>query len=805
MYIAVFIGTCLLAVPASAQSLKWRVTDDKGEAIYGAVVSVPDLRIGTVTDSFGYYRMENLARGRYLVEVRLLGYGTATAYVSVNEEAEHHFKLSTSLIEKNEIIVTGTSAATEERRSVSPVQSIRVKELRENASTNIVDALAKQPGINQLSTGPAISKPIIRGLGYNRIITMNDGIRQEGQQWGDEHGIEIDDYHVSRVEILKGPASLSYGSDALAGVINIISDDVPPLGSVTGNVTANYQTNNGLAALHAQTAGNVKGFNWSAFGTGKYAHDYKNAYDGYVHNSRFSNRNFGAAAGVAKKWGYSRLSFTSFNQTLGIVEGDRDSATGRFLKLIDDNGEEGEGIATDEDGRSYDMQTPSQLISHNKLVWTNNLFMNNGGRIGLTLGYQQNTRKELEDVLDPEIPGLHFLLRSSTYDVRYYLPLINGWQMTTGINGMKQQNRNEGVEFLVPDYELFDAGVFGIAKKDWKAWSVSGGLRFNYRNISSENLFLDSTDARVNELEAGGHQQFTAFDRSFSNLVGSIGASYSVNRQMTLKLNVASGFRAPNIAELSANGVHEGTIRYEYGNASLAPESSIQADLGMIWNSDHVLVNAAVFYNYIRNFIYIRKLLSTGGTDSIPIEPNEEGYPAFVFDQANAALYGGELYVDVHPHPFDWLHLDNTLSFVRGINFSGSDSTRNLPAIPAPRWIVELRAQKQSLGKWARNAYAKVGLDVNLTQDNVFSAYSTETRTGGYTLLNAGLGLDITNRRQATICSVTLSGQNLADIAYQSHLSRLKYAPGNNLTGRNGVFGAGRNLSLLLSFPFIFK
>lgn len=790
---------------ASPNSLKGKITDDKGEAVAGALVSIPDLKTGVPSDATGDYILSGLPKGKYLVEVRLLGYATITKHVNINGESLQNFQLSQSIIEKNEIIITGSSLATEERKSAFPIQSVRMEELKQNAYTNVIDAIAKQPGISQLSTGPAISKPVIRGLGYNRIITLNDGVRQEGQQWGDEHGIEIDDYNVTRVEILKGPASLAYGSDALAGVINIISDEPLPPGRIDGNLAANYQTNNGMMALHAQTGGNINGFSWNVYGTGKQAHDYKNAYDGYVYNSRFNNVNYGATIGINKKWGYSHLSFTSFNQNLGIVEGGRDSATGKFLKVENVDGNETESIATDEDSKSYSRQMPAQRIEHQKLVWNNSIYTGNGGRFGITLGYQQNTRKEFEDVLAPNTPGLFFLLKTYNYDLKYFFPEFKGWQVTTGINGMWQHNENKGVEFLIPDYKLFDGGLYGIAKKEIGKWSVSGGLRANYRTISGDALYLDAADEKVNTLEPGGYTRFAPFTRNFSNGAGSIGASYAVNRSMTLKMNVASGFRSPNIAELSANGVHEGTIRYEYGDAELTPEQSVQADLGLIWNSDHILIDGAVFYNHINNFIYIQKLASVNGGDSIPAEHNDEGFAAFRFTQTSANLYGGELYIDFHPHPLDWLHLENTFSYVRGNTTNSTDSTKYLPYMPPARWLIELKAQKSNLSKRLKNTYAKFGADVNFSQDNVFSAFGTETATPGYTLFNAGIGADFVNKKQRTIFSLTLSAQNLTDVAYQNHLSRLKYADVNNVTGRGGVFNTGRNISLQLSVPLVFK
>ncbi len=799
-FIIIWVFTMLPKLLLAA-GLQGTVMDDKGSPLIGVTVAIPDLKIGTVTDEQGRYILSNLPKGKFLVQVKMLGFTTITQNVTIEGDEKQDFKLFESIIEKNEVVITGTSLATEERRSVTPIQSIRMKELQENAFSNIIDAVAKLPGVSQVSTGPAISKPVIRGLSSNRVITLNDGIRQEGQQWGDEHGIEIDDYNVTRVEVLKGPASLAYGSDALAGIINIVSDEPLPVGKIAGNVIANYQTNAGLGALHADVAGNIKGYSWNVYGTGKQAHDYHNAYDGYVFNTRFHNVNYGATIGMDKKWGYSRLSFTSFGQTLGLAEGERDSTTGKFVKEVNHNGNIEDDIVTEADGRSYSRALPAQHIEHRKLVWNNNVYLSNGSRIGLILGYQQNLRKEFADVLSPDDPGLFFQLGTFNYDVKYFFPVWNGWQVTSGINGMQQHNTNKGIEFLIPDYSLFDAGIYAVAKKDWKKWEVSGGARYNYRTLSVQSLYVDSAGVKTGTMQPGGDQQFTAFDRSFSNFVGSLGASYSLSKRVSFKCNLASGFRAPNAAELSANGVHEGTIRYEYGNSGLKPESSYQADLGMGLDGNHIAINASVFYNYIANYIYLQKLLGANGSDSIPAQHDPEAFGAFVYRQTNAGLYGGELFIDFHPHPFDWLHLENTFSYVRGVIFNGTDSTRNLPFIPPARWLIELKAQKRSVAKWLKNGYAKLGLNVVFDQNNVYTAYKTEAPTAGYTLLNAGLGFDLVNKGQKTWCSIAISAQNLTDIAYQDHLSRLKYADINNITGRQGIFNVGRNFSFMVTVP----
>ncbi|MBA3830039.1 MAG: TonB-dependent receptor [Taibaiella sp.] len=796
-------------VSVNANTLKGKITDIKGETLPGAVVEITDLKTGAVADINGYYHVDNLPRGTFLVEVHLLSFATITQSVTISGETELSFRMKESVIEKNQVVITGTSIATEERRSITPIQSIGIKEMHEDASSNIIDALTKIPGVSQVSTGPAISKPVIRGLGYNRIITLNDGVRQEGQQWGDEHGIEIDDYNVSRVEVLKGPASLAYGSDAEAGVINIISSNIIPEGKIVGNITTNYQTNNGLAALHAQLGGNNNGITWSGYVTGKAAHDYQNKYDGYVYGSRFTNLDFGASAGINKKWGTSSLSFTSYNQVLGIVEGERDSATGQILKHYNNNGNDVLVPTSSSDNTSYSKSSPYQKIDHQKLVWNNELYMNNGGRLQVTVGYQQNTRREFGDVLNMDAPGLSLFLQSYTYDAKYFLPEWKGWKATIGGNGMYQVNTNKGDQFLVPDYSLFDIGVYSIVNKQWNKWIVSGGLRYDFRTINTHDLYVQKTVPGTGGKPVPGFGNdllFSAFSRNFSNISGSAGASYTAGQNTTLKFNVASGYRAPNIAELSANGVHGGTIRYEIGNTSLKAENSIQEDAGITWSSEHVLVNASIFDNYVRNFIFIRKLAGVNSNDSIPAKNNESYYSAFLYGQSDANLYGGELYVDFHPHPLDWLHLENTLSYVRG-QFVGvkSDSAGNLPFIPPFRWVVDLRAQKKVISRYIGNAYAKIGLDINSAQNNVYSAYGTETTTAGYTLLNAGIGFDVIDRAKHIVCSLSIAGHNLTDVAYQSALSRLKYASENYVTGRTGVFNTGRNFSITAAFPLDFK
>lgn len=764
----------------------------------GATVYFPDLKTGAATNPDGKYVVKNLPGGRFLVQVKLIGYGTHTEVIDLNATTEKDFTLKESVVEVREVIVTGVSQATEKDRTPTPISIVPKTVLLQTSSTNIIDVISSQPGISQVTTGSGISKPVIRGLGYNRVLVVNDGIRQEGQQWGDEHGIEVDEYSISQVEILKGPASLSYGSDAMAGVIHLISTPSMEDGKHGGGILANYQTNNGLLGYSGNASGNLNGFIYNLRFSQKQAHDYKNKYDGYVHNSGFSESSLSAITGINRKWGFTHLHASSYHITPGIVEGERDSLTGGFLKQVALNDSVYSTNALFNDHFKYKPVVPYQDVSHYKLVSVSS-FIVGDGRISTTVGYQRNQRKEFVDAALSEEYELFFDLSTVNYDVKYILPEEYGIQSSIGINGMYQSSANLGTEFLVPEYNLFDAGLFAIARKSYEKLDLSGGLRYDQRSQTLDALFLDSNGVRVQGEDGNATQKFASSDNLFRGVSGSFGLSYKLSETMFSKLNFSRGFRAPNIAELGANGIHEGTLRYEIGNPELKPENSLQTDFAFGVNGGHVTAEISLFNNIINNFIFPVKLSGADGQDSIT-----EGSSTFKYISGNAVLNGGELIIDIHPHPLDWMHIQNTFSYVAAYQPGQPDSTRNLPGIPPARYQPEIIISAGKAGKWIRNPYVQIGAQVYFSQDKIFSAYGTETSTLSYCLFNAGAGGDIVINGK-TRASVYIAASNITDAAYQSHLSRLKYAPVNYATGRNGVFNMGRNISFRVIVPFGFS
>ena len=321
----------------TTSTLSGKVIDGKtGSVLPGATISIADLHIGTTSKQDGSFQLNNISSGKHLIEISYVGYAEDAETIGISGNVKKDFTLNQTAVEQEAVTVTGVSSATRTKQSPQPVDVIRRQDFVNTPATNTIDAIAKLvPGVNSVTTGPAVSKPFIRGLGYNRVLTINDGIAQEGQQWGDEHGIEIDDYSVQRIEVLKGPASLMYGSDAIAGVINIQSQLPPaPEGTIKANFLTEYQTNNALRGFYGNIGGTKHGFSWNAYGSYKGAQDYKNKYDGYVFNSKFYNKNFGGMIGYGGNWGHSYVLVSNFDQHLGIVEGVRDSATGQFIKSI---------------------------------------------------------------------------------------------------------------------------------------------------------------------------------------------------------------------------------------------------------------------------------------------------------------------------------------------------------------------------------------------------------------------------------------------------------------------------------------
>ena len=659
----------------------------------------------------------------------------------------------------SEVTVQGIAGVQRLKDAASPFMVVTPKLLHNSVGTNMVDAVSHLPGLSQITTGNGISKPVIRGLGYNRVVVVDQGIRQEGQQWGDEHGLEVDEEGVHSVEVLKGPASLMYGSDAIAGVMILHPENPLEEGTMQVKVGSQYQSNNNLYDYRVGFAGNLNGWIWNGHFLDKKAQDYKNALDGKVPGSWFKERDYQGMFGLNRSWGHSWLRFSHVNFTPGITEGERDE---------EGNLEESPGY---------------QKVLHTKVVSDNAWYFGNG-TIKAIVGYQQNYRREFEEEEDegltpiPSEPEAALAMRLHTinYDLKYLHTLPHNWKLSTGIGGMYQKNVNQGEEYLIPDYHLFDIGYFATAEWQINNWHLSGGARIDNRHLDTYSLIEDS-ELRFDEL-----------CKNFTGVTGSLGAVWNVTDKLNLRLNAARGFRAPTVSELSSNGVHEGSVQYELGNADLKPEKSTQIDLGLDYTSHFVSLQTSLFFNYINDYVFLARL---------PFET--DGYRTYQYRQGDAQLMGGEVSLDIHP--IDPLHIENAFSYVRGIQLHQSSDSRNLPMMPAPRWTSDVRYEFPNFAKnHCRTTFLAFGLEYNFKQKHFYAVDDTETLTHSYPLFNLSAGMDLHVFGHNCI-ELTLSCQNLLDRVYQPHLSRLKYTDINPVTGRQGISAMGRNFCIKVSIP----
>lgn len=674
----------------------------------------------------------------------------------------------------DEIIVTGVTGKTRINEIPASITTISPGTLASHPFQNIISALSRQPGISSISTGNGISKPVIRGLGYNRVLVVNDGVRQEGQQWGDEHGVEIDGSSVHSAEIIKGPASLMYGSDALAGVI--VFNDSPMMSSdrIHAEASTGYASNNGLIDYSVNFRGNQEGIFYDVRWSQQFAHDYTNPTDGYVPNTRFSDRGLKGMIGLDRSWGISRIIASWYHFSPGITDTDTDLEKG---------------------GCSYRKMMPYQTIDHYKVVSDNSVYVGQG-KIKAVIGYQQNIRKEIEEHdhddhihlhhheghgdESEENVGLYFRLHTINYDARYIPKTVNGWTGNIGINGMWQHSTNLGSEYLIPAYHLTDVGAFATVSKNFGSTIfLSGGVRYDLRHLHSHSLEEDDII------------RFNDFSRNYSALSGSLGAVFNIGERLSLKANIARGYRAPNMSELASNGAHHGTFRYEIGDSDLKPEYSWQFDLGMDFSFDIVSGSLSVFANRISNYIYLK------GTGELVSD-----VPEYRFCAGNARLMGGEATLSIHP--LRWLHFHNSVGFVDARFIDTGKDGKYLPFIPAPRWIATLHCDIPFRSRWLNGTFAEIESDCNAGQNHVMTAGGTETSTPAYTLWNFSAGTDIYLSSGRKLCQLALSVENLLDRSYQSHLSRLKYAETLSITGRLGYCNMGRNIAIKIIFPFDF-
>ncbi len=617
-------------------------------------------------------------------------------------------------------------------QNVMKVTHKSIKEMTKNGATTLIEGVANIPGVSQISTGLAIGKPVIRGLSGNRVLVYSQGVRIENQQFGEEHGLGLNDSGLESVEVIKGPASLLYGSDAMGGVLYFNPEKFADSNQIKADFSQKLNSNTN--GLQSQIGAKYSKKNWKFLSRASLSShaDYQIPSKERVTNTRFNETDF--KTGI----GYSNDNFSSILRY-------------NFNKL--DIGLPENGIAQQTTTKITDF--PKQAVSNN-LLSLNSVLKIKKSKIDLNLGYIDNDRKEFAETTDLT---LYLKLKTFNYDAKYYFPKFNNIETVFGMQGMHQTNTNFGSEYLIPDAKTTDFGAYTSANFEAKVFNIQAGMRFDNRKIN--------TQAYGNFPDEGS---FEAIDRSFDSFNFALGLKSNWSKKLVFRLNITSGFRAPNLSELSSNGVHGGTIRYEIGNKNLTTEQNFQTDLNIEYKNNHFEFFANGFYNQIKNYIFMQ-----------PTNYQIDTYNVFEYTQKNANFFGGEIGLHFHPHPLDWLHFETSFETVTAL-----DQHKNyLPLIPANKWNNEIRTDLKTL-KWINEGYFSLNI-VHFFQQNNSSLF--ETKTNDYTLINLAIGGKI--KLNKTNFNVNLNAINIFDKIYYSHLSRFK---------NDGIPNIGRNFILGVSF-----
>jgi iron complex outermembrane receptor protein len=695
----------------------------------------PQLEKGTLTNEKGIYSLSNIPVGPYKIVITYLGFQTFSKTLDIKQgENVLDVSLKLSAIEMEEVIVS-TPFHKLQSENVVRVEYANVALLRKKGAMTLADGITNIAGVESVSTGIGIGKPVIRGLSSNRVLVYTQGVRLENQQFGDEHGLGVNDAGIESIEVIKGPASLLYGSDAMGGVLYLNPEKFAPSSSTEGDINLNYYSNTEGYNMNAGFKTSAENLKFILRG-GTTSHvDYKTGDGDRVTNSRFKENDL--KTGLAYQT-------TKFNTEL------RYNYNATEIGIPEEIGEQ---------TKERTPELPFQKITNQILSSKSNLFFDRSS-LEFTLGYILNDRKEFED--DPSNAALDMNLSTFNYNIHYNLPKVGKVETIFGLQGMHQNNTYFGEEILIPNALTNDIGALATSHIHFNDNNdIQLGLRYDHRSINSEATGILGEQDYIDQL-----------NRNFSSFNAAAGYKLNFAKSFIGRLNLATGFRAPNLAELTSNGVHEGTNRYEIGNPDLKNEQNLQTDISLEFKNEHIEFYANGFLNDVNNYVFLE-----------PTGTFQEDNAVFNYEQQDAQLYGGEFGFHLHPHPLDWLHLESSYQTVIG-KLDGGDY---LPLIPANSLTNTIRVEQSSAIDWLNSGYAFVTLRSVFNQNKV-NAF--ETFTDGYNILNIGIGGSMILFKQDV--EIRISGNNILDKSYVSHLSRLK---------PDGINDIGRNISLGLSLP----
>ncbi len=834
--LCVFLAFCSHSLLQS-QILRGIVRDaSTNKLLPGARVLLLEARRGALSGVDGSFRLPS-PFDRQTLRISLLGYQTLEKLVEsgLQDTITLDIRLKPSPIRLRTARVE-TERPVSENMPTQNITTVSGQELERLRGQTLGEALQNVAGITLLQTGASIAKPVIRGLHSQRIIVVNAGVAQEGQQWGAEHAPEIDPFAAQRIELVRGAAGVEYGAGAIGGVIRVEPRHIPHGDWFGGEAQMALFSNNSQGALSlALEGGRIKplvighsplgighspndssnapmtnqpmtndllnGFGWRVQGSARKAGDSR-APNYVIGNTGFQEINGSAAFGYTGEKFSIEAYYSLFTTELGIFRGAHIGNLTDLLRAI----EAGKPLA-DYDW-TYSIRPPKQQISHD--LWSVKAKFDAGfGQFEMQYGWQQNNRAEFDShnsrirgdsgllLTSLERPAMTLQLTTYSLDAKFrHKPLEIAYGDSSssaltgviGASGMAQWNVQGGRTFLIPSFQAESAGLYAIETLTMPDFTANLGLRYDVKHIavrgSSSRDISDTT------------QVFTGFSAAAGivwNLskpeYNSLQTSSTLNTQhstlnTSLALNLGMAWRAPLVNEQFSLGVHHGTAQYEIGNSRLQPERSYSADLTLSHRAEMLRFELSAYANAIENFIYLRPDAAN------PTVTIRGAFPTFFYTQTFALLTGADASFDAVLVQFSqnnslW-RIGGTASLVRGTNITDAEP---LIFMPADRVRVFTRFEAPSLFGM-ENVFVEAASLLVRTQDRFPQNADYALPPPGYVLFDVSLGSAV--EALGARFSWSIAARNLANTPFRDYLSRYRYFTDD----------AGRNVILRLSVPF---
>ncbi len=766
--LAIALSGLVLPAEAHAATVSGKVLNESGEPLPAVTVVLPALEIGAFTDEKGEFRLENVPAGAHTFEFRFVGYRTVRSEITVTVDRPTVLEVAMEpeTLIGDEVTVTGDrDLAGELTGSTQSVLVLPLSDLEERRGQTVGETLESLPGVSTLTTGPAVSKPVLRGVHSARVLVLNAGITQEGQQWGGDHAPEIDPFSPARIEVLKGAASVQYGAGAIGGVIRIEPPELPTSPGTGGRINTNLFSNNRQGAGSILLQGALRrlgGLSWRVQGSLRRAGD-AHAPVHVIRNSGFDERDYSVALGYKSDRIDTEAYFSHFGTWIGIFKGAHIGNTTDLRRTIE------RGEPTIVGSFTYEIDNPRQRVDHDLLSVRSLVRFAGKGNLELRYGQQYNRREEWDSAARSggvARPGFSQGLQTHSGEAIFQHRNFGNWYGKIGVSGMRQENKRFSTGFLIPDFLAYSAGVFALESWTKGKTTVETGLRFDYRWME----IYSNTGRRATEIVDGGI--FT-----YSNMTGVLGLIYELTPDMALAANVGRAWRPPGVNELYSHGVHHGTAQFEIGDKELDTESSLNTDLTLRYQGDRGRGELGLFRSHYSNYISLLP------ADDLVLTIRG-AFPKFTYVQSDAVIQGFDGYLEYELTPYIDTHV--SASFVRGRN---TEERQPLYQMPSTRFIAGLSFHLPTGG---RLLDAGIGLEGRfvLRQNNFPEGIDYADPQAGYELFDLDLHAEIAVADQPV--RVQFGIRNLFNQRYRDYLSRFRYFIDN----------PGRNITFGMSLPF---